>query len=377
MFILGVNISHHPSIALVEDGELIYYMEDDRYNGIKEEEWLRGSMMRCLMDIVRYTRHLDHITFSSYGKINGIHIYDYPDEDIIQDVKTNLSRYGITFGDAHYYWEHHLYHACNAFYASGFNEAAALVLDGGGHYFNDYITLRESESMYKFSEGNVELVKQVYTPQGDCFKTKSKPVLVNDKYVLSPTASCGWIFNSIMQITGINSAGKLMGISPYGDADKACTKDWFVYDESSDTWITDNQTILNSYRQCYDDPTLDPAEYYNPEFNFDLIANLTKKAQDETRKHTIRLIRSLLEKVETKNVVLSGGYFLNCVNNYEYAKEFPHINFYIDPIAHDGGTAAGAAMYLWHHVLNTSQPNQDLSVWQEKESLTYNQSVLV
>ena len=65
MFILGVNISHHPSIALVEDGELIYYMEDDRYNGIKEEEWLPGNMMRCLMDIVRYIRHLDHITFSS------------------------------------------------------------------------------------------------------------------------------------------------------------------------------------------------------------------------------------------------------------------------------------------------------------------------
>ena len=34
------------------------------------------------------------------------------------------------------------------------------------------------------------------------------------------------------------------------------------------------------------------------------------------------------------------------------------LNFYIDPIAHDGGTAAGAAMYLWHHILNNSQPTK-------------------
>ena len=69
MFVLGVNISHHPSIALLEDGEMLYYMEDDRYNGHKEEEWTRGSMMRCLMDILKYTSHVDHVIFASYGKI--------------------------------------------------------------------------------------------------------------------------------------------------------------------------------------------------------------------------------------------------------------------------------------------------------------------
>ena len=384
MFILGVNISHHPSIALVEDGKLIYYMEDDRYNKNKEEEWLPGDMMRSLMDIVRYTRNLDHLIFSSYGKINKLYSYfDYTDEKIIQDVKTNLGNYGITWGDAHYYWEHHLYHASNAFYASGFDEAAALVLDGGGHLFNDYIHLRESESMYKFTKNDgVELIKKVYTPGVDgCFNgdsTNSKPVLVDDKYVLSTTASCGGIFNSLIMVSGLGSAGKVMGTSPYGDADKACTNDWFIYDESTDTWVTDNRTILNTYRRCYDDPNLNPQDAFgNQEFNLDTIANLAKKAQNETREHTIRLIRSLLERVETKNVVMSGGYFLNCVNNYEYATEFPDINFYIDPVAHDGGTSSGAAMYLWHHVLNNSQPNQDQNVWQERESLTYNQSVLV
>lgn len=352
MFILGVNISHHPSIALLKDGEMVYYMEDDRYNGHKEEEWMRGSMMRCLMDILKYTSHLDHIIFASYGKDTVHYDYDYPDCDVIWDVKKNLSMYGITFGESHYNWEHHLYHACSGFYSSGFDDAAVLILDGGGVCFNDYITLRESESMYYFDGSEIETIKKVYTPGDTCFKMKSKPILVDDKHVLSTTASCGWIFNSLIHITGVSSAGKLMGISPYGDSSKVDSSDWFVYDESTDTWVTDNQTILNSYRQCYNDPKLDPQVYHRRELNFDVVANLSKKAQDETRKHTIRLIQTLLDKVETKNVVLSGGYFLNCVNNYEYAEAFPQIKFYIDPTAHDGGTSIGAAKYLWHHVLN-------------------------
>jgi predicted NodU family carbamoyl transferase len=48
MYILGVNISHHPSIALLHDNELIYYIEDDRYNKNKEEEWNSDSNIECL-----------------------------------------------------------------------------------------------------------------------------------------------------------------------------------------------------------------------------------------------------------------------------------------------------------------------------------------
>lgn len=354
MFILGVNISHHPSIALLKDGELVHYFEDDRYNGRKEEEWTRGSLMRSFLDIIRYTRHLDHVIFSSYGKVDGIYDYQYPDCDIIDDAKKNLNSYGITFGDVHYYSEHHLYHACSAFYGSGFEEAVALVLDGGGVCFNDYIHQRESESMYYFDGNTIETIKKVYTPGNKCFNVKSKPVKVGNTHVLSTTASCGWIFNSLIHITGVSSAGKLMGISPYGNADAACTSDWFVYDKETDTWVTDNETILNSYRRCYNDTNLDPQEFYDTGFQFDIVANLSKKAQDETKKHTIRLIKTLLDKVNTKNVVLSGGYFLNCVNNYEYLEEFPQINFYIDPTSHDGGTAIGAANYLFHHLLKTN-----------------------
>ena len=42
------------------------------------------------------------------------------------------------------------------------------------------------------------------------------------------------------------------------------------------------------------------------------------------------------------------GCFLNVVVNYKLLKEFPDLNFYVDPIAFDGGTAIGAA-YILHN----------------------------
>ena len=50
-----------------------------------------------------------------------------------------------------------------------------------------------------------------------------------------------------------------------------------------------------------------------------------------------------------KNIVLSGGYGLNCVSNYGYLEELNKhgINLYVEPISSDAGTAIGAAMIAW------------------------------
>ena len=109
--------------------------------------------------------------------------------------------------------------------------------------------------------------------------------------------------------------------------------------------------------RCYSNQGLNPSDLLDDMNNeeFDAASSIARKIQEETKLHTIRLIKKLLDMVDTNNIVLSGGYFLNCVNNYEYIKEFPEVNFYIDPIAHDGGTAMGAARYVWHHILKKTK----------------------
>jgi len=46
---------------------------------------------------------------------------------------------------------------------------------------------------------------------------------------------------------------------------------------------------------------------------------------------------------DCKNIILSGGYHMNCANNFKLVKHFPECNFFVDPIANDAGTAVGAA----------------------------------
>jgi carbamoyltransferase len=57
----------------------------------------------------------------------------------------------------------------------------------------------------------------------------------------------------------------------------------------------------------------------------------------------------MLEKTKLKNICLSGGFFLNCVANYEFLKDLPaDVNLYIEPVSSDAGTSIGAAKLLWH-----------------------------
>ena len=45
------------------------------------------------------------------------------------------------------------------------------------------------------------------------------------------------------------------------------------------------------------------------------------------------------------NIVISGGYGLNCVANYYFKERFPELNIFVDPVAHDGGTSIGWAKH--------------------------------
>jgi len=73
--------------------------------------------------------------------------------------------------------------------------------------------------------------------------------------------------------------------------------------------------------------------------------DLAKQVQEVTEEYTINLIEKALTLGNTKNIILSGGYALNCVNNYKYTQYFKNVNFFIDPCPHDGGTALGAAVW--------------------------------
>ena len=75
------------------------------------------------------------------------------------------------------------------------------------------------------------------------------------------------------------------------------------------------------------------------------LLNIANKAQEETLEEKINLIKKAKKYSDCKNIILTGGYHLNCLNNFKLVKQFPELNFFVDPIPYDGGTAVGVALY--------------------------------
>ena len=93
------------------------------------------------------------------------------------------------------------------------------------------------------------------------------------------------------------------------------------------------------------------APYKNKKTNLDKkILEISDKAQKETLEDVVELIERTKQYSTCKNIILSGGYHLNCSNNFKLVKLYPDFNFFVDPVAHDGGTAIGAAYYYENYL---------------------------
>lgn len=352
MYILGINVSHHPSVCLLKDGEIIFFLEDDRLTKIKHLSWRvlleegrENVRIESLDHVKEYTKKIDHVIYCTYG--------EFDESDSIEFVKNNLRDSDILYDNFHFLKEHHLYHAANAFYSSPFQESACLVMDAAGFCHQEHIWNKEIESMYYFENNTCKEIFKNYGSYWQFFSPNRKGCkpIDYDQYCnyesnecesFSDTTSCGGIFNCLREKTGLEE-GKIMGLSPYGNFKNVSDKRWFKYDEGNKIWTLDDDQFQS-----------DVGKYKDP-MSFEDTADLCDKIQEETKIYTFKLIEKILRKTNTKNLVLSGGYFLNCVNNYKYVKEFPDINFFIDPICHDGGTSMGAVRYFWHIVLKNKE----------------------
>ena len=58
------------------------------------------------------------------------------------------------------------------------------------------------------------------------------------------------------------------------------------------------------------------------------------------------------------NLCLAGGVALNCVGNGVILREGPFENIWIQPAAGDAGGAVGAALYVWHQLLDNERRPQ-------------------
>lgn len=354
MNIVGINISHDTSVCLLQDGKILFYLEEERLSKIKHHMVFDSETaysIKTLKKIKNYVGHVDHLIISTFRRHPNCIVDSLISEKIVND----LLSLGITIDKIDLILDgHHLHHAYNAFYMSGFDSAVAVIMDGGGSYKDNFFQdvqgtiqpSREQESIYEFKNNQSKNLFTHYSSLGMQIGQKLDYKIVdNQKNIASNGVSCGALFLSVTMGVlklGPTDSGKVMGMSSYGKLDEEKIE-WFK--KYGDNFLFDCDFLHNLIvNKVYE------------KASFEKKANLAKKLQYETKEYTLRFIQKAIDMSGCNNVVLSGGYFLNCVNNYEYIKAFPHINFYVDPVCYDGGAAIGAALYVWHNVLGN--PNK-------------------
>ena len=352
--ILGINPFHDGSVCLLSDGEVISYIEEERLSFIKKDA-------NPFLAIQKYFSEykIDAIVLGGLNQLKGQLGYTKfdPIQYFVEKLIVSSKKKSIHIYDMSH--QHHFLHIISSLHNSGFNEAVSIVIDGGGSRNLD-TDLEEATTITYWDPQN----SKPFTPLKKFYRDWN-----NDNDLNQSQLNIANFYSAITYYLGFNDnqEGKTMGLSSYGNPKEIKAKKYFNnYTLRTNLGIIDGDSKkgLVNYLKLN-------SSSFPPLSNFDWhkdpsklpqnISNLALSVQNECQKTTGDLIEEYLKQTNSKNVVCSGGYFLNCVSNYYLIKRFPNINFYFDPICHDGGTAIGAALSLWKNHNQKHIPKKRIS----------------
>ena len=333
MNIVSLSRNHDAAVAVLKDGSIVLHSQEERHSRVKKD----GVPFWSLKYIPNICRSIDYVCVSATNAASFVQEPRNMSGTFYDVALGKFLKFHPNWETFHFHDHHHLTHAANSFYGSGFDSAVCVVFDGGGSFLNlnhngKSLYSRERHSVFtaeypaKFSP----IYKEIYSlDETESFNANIDGL---ETFVSKYPESFGFIFSNASDIVGLDSqdAGKFMGMAAYGTCDLATPS---VYVDG-----VFNPTLCDKQ-----------ATEYLRNAEFQVKANFAYKVQKEVQERAIELILKALSMTGMKNVCLSGGYALNCTANYEFLKHLPAgVRLYVDPVAHDAGISVGAARYLWH-----------------------------
>lgn len=358
-WIAGITRGHNGAVCLLKDGELVFYVEEERLSRKKYD----GGPFAGMMKIKEYTDKLDYLVVAHTQPLEHAGKIDFTGDDIYTGLARKLGlidqRYNgrdhpqvIDLGGIH----HELHAACT-FYNSGFEEAAVLIVDGAGTFIPlgdttgwELETIFSAQYPAKFTtkfkhigiRGPQVTYEKLQVPHAHRGHEELHDVIFTDhpgitKCYEAMTDYCGFSFIE---------AGKAMGLAPYGKSNPDIP-DIFLGPKNRNL-SNRNLFVPNYPNGAHIDKVSNPILDTD---SLDMKKDLAYAVQEATQMQMVRLIKDAIERTGIKNVCIAGGFGLNCVANYEYLKHLPEgTKLYCEPIAHDGGTCIGAAKMVYHEI---------------------------
>jgi carbamoyltransferase len=231
--------------------------------------------------------------------------------------------------------EHHESHAASAFFPSPFEEAAILTIDGVGEW---------ATATLGHGRGNrIALSHEMRFPH-----------------------SLGLLYSAFTYFCGfkVNSGEyKLMGLAPFGvpryeglileklmdlKEDGSFRLDLSYFDYCAGLTMTSRR-----FERLFGGPPRRP-ESPITQRESDLAASIQKV----TELVMLRMAAHVHRLTGSRNLCLAGGVALNCVGNGRLLRESPFESIWIQPASSDAGGALGAALFVWHQLLENGRAPQ-------------------
>ncbi len=352
--ILGISAFYHDSAAaLVVDGRIVAAAQEERFTRKKHDAGFPAKATAyCLQAGGLKLEQLDYVAFydkpmlkferlletylafapSGFGSFrlampvwlkDKIHL-----RRVLRRELKGASRARFVFT------EHHESHAASAFFPSPFNDAAILTADGVGEWNTTTIGVGEGN--------NIRLLRELNFPH-----------------------SLGLLYSAFTYYCGfkVNSGEyKLMGLAPYGRPlfAEIIRKHLIEIKADGSFWMDmkyfnycEGLTMTNDrFHELFGGPPRG-AESRLEQRHCDLAASV----QVVTEEIMLNLAREAQRLTNKKHLVLAGGVALNCVANGRLLRETSFSNLWIQPAAGDAGGALGAALFVWHQLLeNPREP---------------------
>jgi len=343
-YILGFDCyGHDAAAAIIKDGELVAFAEEERFTRRKHtaEYPLRAMRWCCqqagidpqdLNDIVYYwnpymgllprVRHIARYFPVSLQLLRSRSNKFFPMMGIKRKTRQELNLKSKT---KIHFSEHHLMHAYSSFCLSPFKKAAILSIDAVGEWATAWMGYGEGKE--------IKCLKRIDFPH-----------------------SLGIVYGGLTEYLGFkfaNGEGKVMGLAAYGDPEPyqeqfqnilRCTKDggfsvdtdYFEYHlKGRPHWVSEKFLKI-----------FGPARVPGSEFS-QRHKDIAAALQQRTEEVCFHMADWLQRKTGLSHLCLGGGVSLNSVMNGKLLSRGPFEDVWIQPAANDAGTSIGACYWLW------------------------------
>lgn len=374
MYILGLNAYHaDSSSAIFKDGQMIVATEEERFRRVKHWAGFPSMAIQfCLKEAGITISELDHIAIGRDPKAkmdkkilfllknpgggwnavldrvkNAKKVASLEEEFINLDPSLDQQQIKSKIHQV----EHHRSHLASAFFASPFEEAALLSIDGSGDF---------STTMIGVGKGNqIEVIDSVDFPH-----------------------SVGLFYTAFTQLLGFPHYGdeyKVMGLAPYGTPKYVDQlKDVITF--TGDGLFTLNQKYFRSAKSgiiSYGKdhiPAVAPlySEYMVEKFgavrkkNEELAQyhkDMAASVQQFTEQLIFHILTHLQKRTGLQNICIAGGVAQNSVANGKITRNTPFKSVYIPSAGHDAGISMGCALYVYNHILKQPRSKVVLSAY--------------